>query len=182
MRHFARYAMLGLICAIGGLVAGVGMATTPLDAYPAVYTTPLAIPASDSAPAFTSAEQLCIQRTVYGEARGEPFAAQVAVAASMVTRSLSGAFPSDICKVATQPGQYNGYNSTTTLRNEADARSWQTASAAVEVATMTYGSLPATYREVTYFDSGKVKTTWSADRRVIGRLGTLIFYGKRTSA
>lgn len=60
-------------------------------------------------PAFTKEEVKCAADMVFGEARGEPFQGQVAVAAVAIRRSLSVKYPYDLCKVVTEPNQFYGY-------------------------------------------------------------------------
>ena len=49
----------------------------------------------------------CLAGAVYFEARGEPLAGQYAVAQVILNRAKSGRFPTDICSVVTQRGQFS---------------------------------------------------------------------------
>lgn len=54
-----------------------------------------------------SAKQIhCLAETIYHEARGEPFDGQRAVASVVLNRTDIPEFPSEICKVVYQPGQF----------------------------------------------------------------------------
>ena len=53
------------------------------------------------------AGERCLAGAIYFEARGEPLAGQLAVAHVIVNRSKSGRFPSDICSVIKQRGQFS---------------------------------------------------------------------------
>ena len=48
----------------------------------------------------------CLAGAVYFEAKGEPLAGQLAVANVIINRSKSGRFPSDVCSVVKQRGQF----------------------------------------------------------------------------
>lgn len=140
----------------------------------------IAVPTYNSAPAFTSTEQRCVQRMVFGEARNQAYSVQVAVAASVVNRSLSGTYPTDLCAVVAQSGQYKGYQRSITLPNDAEQVAWNTAANATSAALEGYGSLPADYRKSLYFHEVNL-ADWSRQYKPLGRLGNLIFYGSRSA-
>lgn len=48
----------------------------------------------------------CLAKTIYHEARGEPLTGKIAVAWVVVNRVRSNGFPSSVCKVVDQPGQF----------------------------------------------------------------------------
>lgn len=68
-----------------------------------------AVAAQDPAiAASTNAEAIrCLAGAVYFESKGEPLAGQLAVANVIINRTKSGRFPSDICDVVTQRGQFS---------------------------------------------------------------------------
>jgi spore germination cell wall hydrolase CwlJ-like protein len=51
--------------------------------------------------------QRCLAGAIYFESKGEPLAGQLAVANVIINRSKSGRFPSDICSVVKQRGQFS---------------------------------------------------------------------------
>ena len=53
------------------------------------------------------AEQECLARAVYFEAKGEPLRGQLAVAQVILNRTQSGRFPSSVCGVVKQRGQFS---------------------------------------------------------------------------
>ena len=53
------------------------------------------------------AETECLARAVYYESKGEPLAGQLTVAEVIINRARSGRFPSTICGVVRQPGQFS---------------------------------------------------------------------------
>lgn len=69
----------------------------------------LEVPAAYSAPAFSEKELTCVRDMVYGEARGEPFLGQAAVAAVAIRRSIEAHWPYDLCAVVQQHNQFHGY-------------------------------------------------------------------------
>lgn len=168
------------LIAICALVQDVSFAGVSLANATSTYT--LQLPSAADTPLFTNAERMCMQRVVYGEARSESFATQVAVAASMVTRSLTPGFPHDICKVALQFDQYKGYRTVIVLHTDTDLTAWDTAAAAVERASVYYAMLPDQYRQAVYFHDNTVKPAWHAQHVLLGRLGNMTFYGKEARA
>ena len=52
-------------------------------------------------------DQRCLAGAVYFESRGESLAGQLAVANVIINRSKSGRFPSDLCSVIKQRGQFS---------------------------------------------------------------------------
>jgi hypothetical protein len=53
------------------------------------------------------AETECLARAVYYESKGEPLTGQLTVAEVVLNRAHSGRFPSTICGVVRQPGQFS---------------------------------------------------------------------------
>ncbi|MET4898459.1 cell wall hydrolase [Sphingomonadaceae bacterium jetA1] len=55
----------------------------------------------------SSEELRCLAGAIYFEAQGEPLAGQLAVAQVILNRTKSGRFPSGVCDVITQRGQFS---------------------------------------------------------------------------
>lgn len=53
---------------------------------------------------------LCLALAVFHESRGEPIKGQQAVAEVIVNRTESAKYPTDICAVIKQQGQFSWYN------------------------------------------------------------------------
>lgn len=123
-----------------------------------------AIAAQDTADA--SAEQRCLAGAIYFEARGESFAGQLAVANVIVNRSKSGRFPSDMCAVVKQRGQFSFVRGgeIPTMGNVA---AYRTAIAIAKVAIDAAWVSPA--GEALYFNT--------ADRRPGGRMTRVAMIG-----
>lgn len=49
----------------------------------------------------------CLASSVYYESKGEPLEGQLAVAQTIMNRTTSSRFPSDVCDVVRQPGQFS---------------------------------------------------------------------------
>jgi spore germination cell wall hydrolase CwlJ-like protein len=49
----------------------------------------------------------CLAGAIYFESKGEPLVGQLAVAEVIINRAKSGRFPSDVCDVVTQRGQFS---------------------------------------------------------------------------
>ena len=79
---------LALLCVYAFCMAGIEQ-----PAIPNVVSASLELPTYTVSPTFTAAEERCVQRMVFGEARNQTHATQVAVAATVVNRSLSGTYP-----------------------------------------------------------------------------------------
>jgi len=50
--------------------------------------------------------QQCLASAIYFESKGEPLAGQLAVANVIINRTKSGRFPTDVCSVVKQRGQF----------------------------------------------------------------------------
>ncbi len=64
-----------------------------------------AVAAQDDAASNDSLQ--CLAGAVYFESKGEPLAGQLAVAEVIINRAKSGRFPTDVCDVVTQRGQFS---------------------------------------------------------------------------
>lgn len=77
------------------------------------------------------AAAICLALTVYHEARGEPLAAQHAVAEVVINRVVSDRFPSTVCEVVLQNAQFSYFTETgnlpETLDQAAYDRAWDIA-------------------------------------------------------
>lgn len=144
-----------------------------------VVTVPLALPAAEARRAFTEEERDCLARTVYGEAANQPQEGKLAVAAVVVTRSLKGAWPSDLCAVVRQPAQFGGYCEQVRLGNFLDRNAYHEAQVAALEVTERYGALPAQLRRATFFHEGKARKRWQG-QPMIAKIGDHVFYGGET--
>jgi N-acetylmuramoyl-L-alanine amidase len=76
----------------------------------------------------------CLAGAIFYEAKGEPLSGQLAVADVIINRSKSGRFPSDICAVVTQRGQFGFVRGGRIPDINEDSRYYRTAVAVAKVA------------------------------------------------
>lgn len=115
----------------------------------------------------SNADLNLLARVVYGEARGEPYTGQVAVAAVVLNRVRSSQFPNSISGVAYQPGafsivadgQINLTPNSTAIRAARDAMNgWDPTGGAIY-----------------YYNPAKTTNKWIYSRPVITRIGNHVF-------
>ncbi|MBM6576927.1 cell wall hydrolase [Microvirga sp. SRT01] len=87
----------------------------------------------DNATASTSAMR-CLAGAIYFESKGEPLSGQLAVAQVILNRVKSGRFPTDVCAVVKQRGQFGFVRGGEIPAVNEGARSWRTAIAVARVA------------------------------------------------
>lgn len=167
--------VLTLAGATGVLAALLTAATTFT---PAVARTEqsLALPPPVQRTAFSDEERACLARTVYGEAANQPPEGKLAVAAVVVTRSLSPGWSFDLCDVVSQPRQFGGYRKQLRLVNFLDRRAYHEAEVAAYWAAENYGSLPESMRRAVFFHEGKPKKRWQGQPMIV-KIGDHVFYG-----
>lgn len=161
---------------------------TPLAVEPAVLTssTDTAAPmADDDAPAASltelvsewdvddtiDAETKCLATAVFYEARSESLAGQLAVANVVIGRAKSGRFPSSLCGVVTQPGQFSFVRGGR-LPDVANGHQWHTAQAIAEIALENSWANPV--EGALYFHAARVSPGWNKPRMM--RIGGHVFY------
>jgi spore germination cell wall hydrolase CwlJ-like protein len=117
-----------------------------------------------------SAEHRCLARAVYAEAKSEPILGQLAVAQVILNRTRAGGrFPTSVCGVVTQPGQFADLRH---LAIDYSAATWQQAVGIARVA------MANQWRQVAanalYFHANYVAPAWPFTR--VGSIGRHIFY------
>lgn len=108
-------------------------------------------------------QQYCLAKTIYHETRGEPTTAKVQTALVVIRRTKHQEFPSTICKVVYQKGQF----SWTHERNfVAERKSWVTSMALARLSIRYSKSIPDLTNNSLYFHlrrppwmAGKVKSS-----------------------
>ena len=128
-----------------------------------------AVAAQDNAAADEALE--CLAGAIYFESTGEPLTGQLAVAEVIINRAKSGRFPTDVCAVVKQRGQFSfvrgGQIPTINI-----GKAYRTAIAVAKVALADAWNSPA--QKALYFNT--------ADRRPAGRvikvasIGNHVFY------
>jgi N-acetylmuramoyl-L-alanine amidase len=120
---------LATITDLTGL-AGDELATSDVVAY---STLAAAVAAQSTHDGDDEAIQ-CLAGAIFYEAKGEPLSGQLAVADVIINRSKSGRFPSDLCAVVTQRGQFGFVRGGRIPDINEDSRYYRTAVAVAKVA------------------------------------------------
>lgn len=114
----------------------------------------------------------CMARTVYLEAANQTLPGQLAVAQVILNRTRTGDFPTHVCAVVSQPGQF-----ATTPASAAPpvtARPWDTAVAIAAIAQE--DRLPQVAPGALFFHANYVRPAWSHHHERIAQIGDHIFY------
>jgi spore germination cell wall hydrolase CwlJ-like protein len=113
----------------------------------------------------------CMAGAVYFEAKGEPLSGQLAVADVIINRTKSGRFPTTICSVVTQPGQFSFVHGGH-IPTIANSRAYRTAVAVARVAMADAWDSPAA--NAMYFHARRVSPGWRMQK--VASIGNHIFY------
>lgn len=116
-------------------------------------------------------ELSCLAGAVYFESKGEPLSGQLAVANVIINRTNSGRFPSTICGVVKQPGQFSFIRggAIPAIRSAAQYR---TAMAIAQVAMDKEWDNPTP--GALYFHARRVSPGWGRPR--VATIGNHIFF------
>jgi N-acetylmuramoyl-L-alanine amidase len=115
------------------------------------------------------AEDKCLTKAVFFEARGEPLEGQLAVAQVILNRVASGHYSGSVCGVINQPGQFS-FHSRAVSENSND---WRIAQAVAIIAQAQSWSQVAP--RTTAFHAASVRPGWGNMERV-SRIGNHVFY------
>jgi spore germination cell wall hydrolase CwlJ-like protein len=117
-------------------------------------------------------ETRCLASTVYFESQGEPLAGQLAVAQTILNRTHSGRFPSSVCGVVRQPGQFSFLRGGEIPTPPHGRPAWQTAVAIAVIARD--GLWKQVAPDALYFHASRVSPGWGRPR--VAALGHHIFF------
>lgn len=117
-------------------------------------------------------EEKCLATAVYYEARSESLAGQLAVAHVVLQRAKSGRFPSSLCGVVTQPGQFSFVRGGRLPAAPTHVGQWRTARAIAQIALD--GSWENPVQGALYFHAARVQPGWGRPR--VTRIGGHVFY------
>jgi len=109
----------------------------------------------------------CLARTVYSEARGEPFAGQVAVAAVVLNRLESGQYGSSIKEVVFQRGAFTAVADGQYYKKP-DETAYDAARAALSGIDPSKGALY-------YWNPRTATSRWVWTRNIVTRIGNHVF-------
>jgi len=118
------------------------------------------------------ADAKCLATAVFYEARSESLAGQLAVANVVIERSRSGRFPSSLCGVITQRGQFGFVRNGRLPSVPESSDQWDTAKAIAQIALNDGWQDPA--EGSLYFHAARVQPSWG--REMVTQIGHHIFY------
>lgn len=113
----------------------------------------------------------CMAGAVYFEAKGEPLSGQLAVADVIINRTKSGRFPTSICSVVKQPGQFS-FVRHGRIPSIANSAAYRTAVAVARVALADAWDSPAA--DAMYFHARRVSPAWRMQK--VASIGNHVFY------
>ena len=128
--------------------------------------------AAQDTPAAVDADLACLAGAIYFESKGEPLAGQLAVADVIINRTRSGRFPSTICGVVTQAGQFSFVRGGEIPHINPNRKAYRTALAVAQVALAQAWDNPAP--DALYFHAKRVKPGWGRAR--VASIGHHIFF------
>lgn len=116
---------------------------------------------------YKSSDINLLAKLVNGEARGEPYRGQVAVAAVVLNRIKSSSFPNSIPDVVYQQGAFTAV---------ADGQIWRTpSSSAVKAAYEALGGTDPSYGSLFFFNPATSNSKWIWSRPQVIQIGKHIF-------
>jgi hypothetical protein len=119
-----------------------------------------------------SKEERCLASAVYFEARGETLAGQLAVARVVLARANSGRFPTTLCGVVFQKGQFSFVRGASLPSIQTDSMHWRNAVAISNIALDNSWKSPV--EGALFFHARHVSPGWRLTR--IGSVDNHIFY------
>ena len=119
-----------------------------------------------------SKEERCLASAVYFEAKGESLAGQLAVARVVLARANSGRFPSTLCGVVFQKGQFSFVRGGGLPRIQTGSMNWRNAVAISNIALDNKWKSPV--EGALFFHARHVSPGWRLTR--IGSVDNHIFY------
>ena len=125
-----------------------------------------------AAAATGDSEHDCLATAVYFEAKGEPLRGQLAVAQVILNRIHSGRFPSSVCGVVKQRGQFSFVRGGHLPSAPRGAAAWHKAVAVARLALEGTSERPAA--NALFFHARRVSTGWHAVR--VASIGNHLFY------
>jgi hypothetical protein len=121
-----------------------------------------------------TAEELCLAKTVYFEARGESLEGQLAVAEVVLNRKASAEYPDTICDVVTQPAQFSFIRNGKFPRVDVDGDCWHKALAIADIARKRL--VAEIGPDVLWYHASYVSPDWGHRLTKVAQIGTHIFY------
>jgi spore germination cell wall hydrolase CwlJ-like protein len=120
----------------------------------------------------SDSELHCLAGAIYFESKGEPLAGQLAVAEVIINRAKSGRYPSTLCGVVKQRGQFSFVRGGQMPPIAKGTASWRNAVAIAHIAAKDLADSPAS--KALSFHARRVSPGWKLTR--IATVGNHIFY------
>lgn len=114
----------------------------------------------------------CLATAIYYEAKGEPLAGQLGVAHVILNRTRSGRFPSSVCGVVKQPGQFSFVRAGRMTSPGEGNKAYRTALSVAQLALAHGAESPVA--AALYFHATRVSPNWGRQR--VATIGRHIFY------
>jgi hypothetical protein len=124
--------------------------------------------------ALEDAQDICLAKAVYFEARGEPLEGQLAVAQVVLNRAASGRYPSTLCAVITQKAQFSFIRSGKFPKPNKKSEAWRNAVAIAHIAKA--GLVKELSPDVLWYHATYVAPTWGKRLNKEAQIGLHIFY------
>jgi spore germination cell wall hydrolase CwlJ-like protein len=121
-----------------------------------------------------NSDQECIAAAVYFEARGEPIEGQRAVAEVVRNRARSGRYPSSICAVVTQPGQFSFVRNGMIPPIPRATVAWRKAMAIAQITGERLNQPIGP--DVLWYHANYVSPAWDRQMMRVTQIGNHIFY------
>ena len=118
------------------------------------------------------ATQRCLAGAIYFESKGEPLAGQLAVANVIINRSKSGRFPTDVCSVVKQRGQFSFVRGGEIPSIDEGRSSYRTALAVAKIALAAAWESPAP--KALFFNTPNRRPAGNVTK--IAMIGNHVFY------
>lgn len=149
----------------------VSIAAAPAPAPGLAFASLAAAVAAQDMTGAMSDELECLADAVYFESKGEPLSGQLAVAEVIINRTTSGRFPTSICSVVKQPGQFSFVRGGR-IPDAPEGQQYRTATAIAKVAMADMWDSPAS--SALYFHARRVSPGWNRAR--VATIGNHIFF------
>jgi len=124
--------------------------------------------------AIDDAQDICLAKAVYFEARSEPLEGQLAVAQVVMNRAASGRYPSTLCAVITQRAQFSFIQAGKFPKPNKKSEAWRKAVAIAHIAKA--GLARELSPNVLWYHASYVAPTWGKRLNKEAQIGLHIFY------
>jgi len=139
----------------------------------AAYATLAEAVADQDVPTDVDPELACLAGAIYFESKGEPLSGQLAVANVIMNRVESGSFPSTICGVVTQRGQFSFVRHGEIPAIDHGRKAYRTAMAVAQIAmAKDWKKDPAP--DALFFHATRVRPGWG--KAEVATIGHHVFY------